>query len=151
MKMKIFLIVVFIVCLLLILVKTLVKNSSFKNQGRVCFDGHCFDVELAVTPVQKSLGLMFREKLDSQEGMLFVFNQEGQHSFWMKNTLIPLDIIWINKDQEIVFISENTQPCKKTLCPMVKPTENAKYVLEINGGLSKEIGLMVGDRAEIEY
>ena len=149
--MKIFLIVIFIVCLLFILVKAFLKKSPLKNQGQVCFGRHCFDVELAITPVQKSLGLMFREKLDSQEGMLFVFNQEGQHSFWMKNTLIPLDIIWINKNQEIVFISENTPPCEKTLCPMVKPTENAKYVLEINGGLSKEMGLMVGDRAEIEY
>ena len=151
MKMKIFLIVVFIACLLFILIKSLVKNNPLKNQGKVCFGNHCFDVELAMTSWKKSLGLMFRKELDPQNGMLFVFDQEAKHSFWMKNTLIPLDIIWINKDQEIVFMSENTQPCKKTLCPMVKPTENAKYVLEINAGLTSEIGLIVGDKVEIEY
>ena len=149
MKRKIFLIVIFLSCLLLVLVKTLLKNSSPKKEGRVCFKNHCFDVELAITPKERSNGLMFREKLNPQKGMLFIFDKEEKHSFWMKNTLIPLDIIWINNNKEIVFISESTQPCKKTSCPSVEPTENAKYVLEINGGISKEIDLAVGDKANI--
>ena len=58
-------------------------------------------------------GLMFRENMDSDRGMLFIFEKEGEYPFWMKNTLIPLDIIWINKDKEVVFISENAQPCEE--------------------------------------
>lgn len=151
MKVKIFLIVVFSSCLLLILVKAFLPNHRPEKQNKVCLKNHCFDVELAITPEERSTGLMFREKLDSQKGILFVFNQEGKHSFWMKNTLIPLDIIWINENKEIVFISENTQPCKTSSCSTIEPTEKAKYVLEINSGISKNIGLSFGDKAKIEY
>lgn len=146
MKSKFFLIVVSLSFLLLILAQVLLQNHRSKKRNRVCFRNHCFDVELAITPKERSIGLMFREKLNSKMGMLFVFEEEGKHSFWMKNTLIPLDIIWINENKEIVFISENTQPCEKSSCPIIKSTENAKYVLEINGGISKKIGLVVGDK-----
>ena len=67
----------------------------------------------------------------------------------MKNTLIPLDIIWINGNEEVVSINKNSQPCKKDYCPIIKPTKDAKYVLEINGGLSEEIGLSVGNKVYI--
>jgi len=63
--------------------------------------------------------------------------------------LIPLDIIWINSSNEVVFLNENTQPCKENTCPVISTDKKAKYVLEINAGISKEIGLMVGDRLEI--
>lgn len=148
---KIFLILVVLFCFLLILNKGLPKTQPIEKQSRVCFQDHCFNVEIAVTPKQRSTGLMFREKLDSQRGMLFVFDEVGKHSFWMKSTLIPLDIIWINESSEVVFISENAQPCKESPCPTIEPTENAKYVLEVNGGISKEIGLAVGNRLNIEY
>ena len=68
----------------------------------------------------------------------------------MKNTLIPLDIIWINTNKEIVFIKENVQPCGESLCQSINPAKSAKYVLEINGGISKEIGLSVGQKANLE-
>ena len=68
----------------------------------------------------------------------------------MKNTLIPLDIIWINANNEVVFISENTIPCEKDFCPSIEPVREAKYVLEINGGLVEKIGLKIGDKLEFK-
>jgi hypothetical protein len=120
-----------------------------QKKGKVCFKDNCFDVELAITQEEKMLGLMFRKSLARNRGMLFVFKEEEMSSFWMKNTLIPLDIIWINENKEAVFISENTQPCKEDFCPSIAPDKKAKYVLEINSGLSKEIGLKVGESMEI--
>jgi len=122
------------------------KNNK-KNQ--VCFKNNCFEVELAITPEERNRGLMSEESLGQNRGMLFIFQEEGRYTFWMKNTLIPLDIIWINSNNEVVFISENTQPCKEDSCPLIIPNKEAKYVLEINGGISKEIGLGVGDRVEM--
>lgn len=125
----------------------------YKNErkGQVCFRNNCFEVELAITREEKMLGLMFRKSLGLNKGMLFVFDEEGFASFWMKNTLIPLDIIWINENKEVVFISENTQPCEGSSCPSINPDQKAKYVLEINAGVSKEIDLKVGDKLEINY
>ena len=117
-----------------------------ERQNRVCSKSNCFDVELAVTPGKIARGLMFREYLDSDKGMLFVFKEEGNYPFWMKNTLIPLDIIWINGDKEVVYISENATPCKEDFCPQINPSKDAKYVLEVNGVISKKIGLKIGDK-----
>lgn len=115
--------------------------------NKVCFKDNCFYVELAVTPQQRAQGLMFRRHLDYNRGMLFIFENEGRYSFWMKNTFIPLDIIWLNKDKEVVFIEENAQPCKENfLCPTIRPKAEAKYVLELNAGVVNDIGLEVGDR-----
>ncbi len=89
---------------------------------------------------------MFREHLEPDEGMLFVFEEEGVHPFWMKNTLIPLDIIWIDNDRSVVFVSKNTPPCEQEPCPTINPGKKAKYVLEVCGGTADRIGLKVGDR-----
>jgi len=126
-------------------------NKYSKKQGRVCFKDNCFNVELALTPQDKNQGLMFRESLELDKGMLFIYEKSGKYSFWMKNVLFPLDIIWIDENKEVVFISENVLPCKLDPCSSVKPDREAKYVLEINGGLSEKIGLAVGDRLEISF
>lgn len=104
--------------------------------------------ELAITEAQRAKGLMFRETLGENEGMLFVFPKEAVHSFWMANTKIPLDIIWINSDFEIVYISENTPPCQETgqlksLCTVYKPDKKAKYVLEVNAGYVKNHNIQI--------
>ena len=121
-------------------------SISSSQQKQVCFKENCFTVELADSPYEHSRGLMFRKQLDLDKGMLFIFKDEKRHSFWMKNTLIPLDIIWINKDRKVVFISRNAQPCKKDACPLITPDKKAQYVLELNGGISDKIGLKVGDK-----
>ena len=77
--------------------------------------------------------------------MLFIFEEERKASFWMKDMLIPLDMVWINKDFKVVHITKDIFPCEPDYCPSVTPPENVKYVLEVNAGVSDEIGLLVGD------
>ena len=120
------------------------------KQGRACFDNMCFNVSLAVTVAERARGLMFIEHLDDDRGMFFVFERDGIYPFWMKDTLIPLDIIWIGSDGKVVFISRNTQPCTST-CLNIDPDRQARYVLEINAGLSDSIGLAVGDKMKIDF
>lgn len=144
--------VIVIIGLGLIAAYNMIGDSNLQMQeSRVCFKSECFTAELAITPEEQSRGLMFREQMDEDRGMLFVFESEGVHSFWMRNTLIPLDIIWIDSSSKVVFISKNVQPCKSVSCPTVNPGTNAKYVLEINAGLSDQMDLSVGDLATIDY
>ena len=114
---------------------------------QVCIETACFSVEVVSAPEERARGLMFRESLAPDAGMLFVFEQEGVYPFWMKNTLIPLDIIWINAGREIVSISEETPPCEADPCPWYNPGAAARYVLEISGGEAGARGLAVGDKA----
>jgi len=97
-----------------------------------------FLVELAQTAKQRQVGLMFRQHLEENSGMLFIFEQEKVHKFWMKDTYIPLDMIFINTDGEIVGIVENAQP--QTLTPRFVNSPS-RYVLEINAGLAKKYGI----------
>lgn len=138
------------------------KKEIFYNTGKVCLytqsvvGNNCFDVEIAENNFQRERGLMDRKILDQNKGMFFVFDKEDNYSFWMKNTLIPLDIIWINQDKKIVYISENTQPCltswvgKTFFCPQINPQQNAKYVLEINAGLANKLNIKLGDYVFLE-
>jgi len=144
---KIFLIIILIIVVGLLIYPHLKKE---KKESRVCFKSHCFLVELALTPEEKSRGLMYRESLPKDRGMFFIYEREGEHSFWMKNVLIPLDIIWIDKDKKVVYMAENCRPCPELPCPSIKPDNHAKYVFEINAGLASEIGLSVGDQLEFE-
>ena len=112
---------------------------------KVCLDKSCYQVELALTPQDQALGLMFRKSLDKDKGMFFKFPQDGVYPFWMKNTLIPLDIIWIGSDKKIVFISRDTASCASDPCPLTDPGIPASYVLEINAGEIARIGAKIGD------
>jgi uncharacterized membrane protein (UPF0127 family) len=121
------------------------ENSvCFKPFGAAQGAQRCFSVELAKTSAEQEKGLMYRESLDENAGMLFIFNKEGIYPFWMKNTLIPLDMIWIDANNKVVFIGQNVQPCKTFICPSVVPSVKAKYVLEVNAGICQKIGLKVG-------
>jgi uncharacterized membrane protein (UPF0127 family) len=132
-------------------VKTLFAPTTRQSlQNQICFGDHCFFVELAKTEAERERGLMNREELGKDKGMFFLFDKEGIYPFWMKNTLIPLDIIWIGSENKIVFIGHNVQPCKSLICPTTNPQIKAKYVLEINGGLSAEMGIKLGDTADIK-
>jgi uncharacterized membrane protein (UPF0127 family) len=122
-------------------------GSQEGNGSRVCISDSCFYVELALTPQEQARGLMYRESLDRDSGMLFVLEGEGIYPFWMKNALIPLDIIWIDGNMTVVFISRDAQPCGPLYCPSINPGVPARYVLEINGGLSDELGFVDGDMA----
>jgi hypothetical protein len=119
------------------------KKPSLKYP--VCFGPNCYFAELAVTAAEQQKGLMFRNSMGREEGMLFIFEKEGSRSFWMKNTIIPLDMIWIDKDKKVSYIAAGVQPCKSDHCPLISPLDPAQYVLEVNAGEAERIGLKIGD------
>jgi uncharacterized membrane protein (UPF0127 family) len=104
---------------------------------------HAFTVELALTPQQRAQGLMFREDMAPDAGMLFLFDREALRSFWMKNTLIPLDLIFIDSQGVIVSIAHDAIPHDETPIPSGLP---AVGVLELNGGIAAALSIHPGDR-----
>ena len=105
---------------------------------------HTVHVERVTTLEDQAKGLMYRESLGANEGMLFVFPDEQIRTFWMKNTLIPLDIIFIDADGNIMNIAE-ALPCEEDPCERYVSTASVQYVLEVNKGYSKEKGIKPGD------
>lgn len=129
--------------------------SASKNlkEGKVSItsaDGvvHEFKVELALTPEQQEMGLMHRESMPEDSGMLFVFGDEKERAFYMKNTLIPLDMIFIKKNGVIGYIHENAIPHDLT---SILSNGKAYAVLEINGGVSSKRGIKAGDVVKGSY
>lgn len=114
------------------------KWNTIYSYNKICYQNDCFHYEIADTPETRQLWLMYRESLPIQSWMLFFFNESSIHSFRMKNTLIPLDILRLDKNFEIIYISPNTPPCTELDCPWYGPQAKSKYVLEVNAGLSKE-------------
>jgi uncharacterized membrane protein (UPF0127 family) len=105
-----------------------------------------FQAEIADTPEKHAKGLMFRTRIKDDFAMLFVFTEEEIRSFWMKNTLIPLDIIYLNSDKQIVDMYVSVPPCKTDPCPGYESALPARFVVEINGGLAKKLKLKIGDK-----
>ncbi len=112
--------------------------------------GQSFTVEIADTREKQGLGLMFRDKMPADQGMLFIFPNEAPRSFWMKNTRIPLDIMYFDKDLKMVSISADTQPCRVSRCPSYPSITPAMYVLELNAGTAAELGVGPGERLVLE-
>lgn len=101
------------------------------------------NVEIAKTEKQREIGLMGRKKLALGYGMLFIFEKQGIQRVWMKNTLIPLDVIFFSAQGEIVSFFNKLQPCKSENCPIYNSAENAKLMLEVNAGMidRKKVGM----------
>ncbi|MCU0255790.1 MAG: DUF192 domain-containing protein [Vicinamibacterales bacterium] len=117
-----------------------------KPRGEVVFpDKTRVSVEIAVTDAERQRGLMFRERMAPNEGMVFVFDQDGTYPFWMKNTLIPLDMIWVDRDYRIVDIAHSVPPCKADPCPSYGHKGSATYVVEVVSGFARQRGVKVGD------
>ena len=108
-------------------------------------DGIVVSVEIAADDETRAQGLMYRDHIDPGKGMLFVFPRDDVFSFWMKNTRIPLDMIWIDANRRIAGIKENVPPCRVDDCPSYGPGVIARYVLEVGGGEAAKHGLKVGD------
>jgi uncharacterized membrane protein (UPF0127 family) len=106
-----------------------------------------FQVEIADTPAKRELGLQYRKELPTERGMIFLFPIESQQTFWMKNTPIPLDMIFINRARRIVGIVEQAVPF--TLEPR-SVNIPSQYVLEIGGGLAKRYGIRAGDTVRFD-
>ena len=121
-----------------------------ENKNQVCIKNFCVDVELAMTNEQRMKGLQLRRELSDYSGMLFVFERSDNYSFWMKDTYIPLDMIWLNEGKKIVEIAAHVQPCSSGLCPSITPRDKALYVLEVNAGLAEKNNIHVGDTADFK-
>ena len=104
---------------------------------------HRFTVEIADDPIERARGLMFREEMARDHGMLFDFAGESHQHFWMKNTPLPLDIIFIRADGTVDSIAAGTTPFSTDSIPSDGP---ARFVLEVNAGVAAEIGLAPGDK-----
>lgn len=111
-------------------------------------NGEAVLAELATTSTERARGLMLRQSLAPHRGMLFQFPFSGSHPFWMLRTLIPLDIIWLNRAKEIVFINPDTPPCPESPCPTYGGAVTSKWVLELAAGETARRGLAVGDRLD---
>ena len=108
--------------------------------------GHVITLEVVSNNESRARGLMFRESLPAERGMLFIFPKDDVHSFWMKNTLIPLDMIWLDSQRRIVHIAENVPPCPDDPCPNYSPdSKKTRYVLELGGGRARQLELRAGD------
>lgn len=108
---------------------------------------HAVMVELALTPEQREVGLMNRSQMPQDQGMLFRFDETRNVSMWMKNTLIPLDMLFIDDSGKIVTIKTNAQPLSLAIIPSGQPV---RYVLELNGGAAARYDVSIGDRLEHE-
>lgn len=129
--------------LVLLLCWTLTSCASDSNH--VELKGQRFSVELALTREEQTRGLMFRESMADDHGMLFIFPGEAPRSFWMKNTRIPLDIFYFDADLKLVSVARNARPCVAPPCVGYPSEGPARYVLELNAGMAARLDVRKGD------
>ena len=134
-----------VLSLALLLVVTACSSADSKLILHTAKGDFAFNVEIADTDAERAKGLMFRNSLAPDAGMLFDYHTEQETAFWMQNTLIPLDMIFIGADGVVKHFHVNAKPMDTTSIPSQGPV---RFVLEIPGGRSKEIGLAIGDRIE---
>lgn len=144
-------------CTFLTFARTAIANASeIVEQGQTLpitataqVGGETIELEIAQTPQQQATGLMFRQSLEDNRGMLFPFQYERNARFWMKNVPISLDMIFLNGDR-IVAIIPNVPGCTKTPCPIYEPEVLVDGVLELRGGRAAELGVKVNDQILIQ-
>jgi hypothetical protein len=120
-------------------------NATTEMLTKITLTGVTLTVELATTPAAQQQGLSDRNSMPADHGMLFIFNQEAQWSFWMHDMRFPLDIIWFNASRQAVFIEQDLPPCTPSICPVYTPVVNAMYVLEVNAGFVAANAVGLGD------
>jgi uncharacterized membrane protein (UPF0127 family) len=122
---------------------------KFKKEGELTFVDSTenpiikIDIEIADNDYERQLGLMNRQSMEEMQGMLFIFPEERYQSFWMRNTLFSLDMLFINSNKEIVTIHANTTPLSEQSYPSSEP---ALYVLEVNAGFCDRHNIKLGDK-----
>ncbi len=126
-----------------------VKYYTFKKEGELTFTDSLgnakikIDLEIADNEYERQLGLMNRKSMEENQGMLFIFQYERMQSFWMRNTLIPLDMMFVNKDNKIITIHKNTKTLSAQSYPSTGPSI---YVVEVVGGFTDKYKIVVGDK-----
>jgi uncharacterized membrane protein (UPF0127 family) len=111
--------------------------------------GKRITIEIADTDALREHGLMERTHMEDDHGMLFVFDDDAPRAFWMKNTKIPLDMLFFNADRKLVSVQHRVPPCIADPCPAYSSGAPARYVLELNGGQAQKLGLSPGDEMQI--
>ena len=124
-------------------------TSCSSAEPEVELKGERFDVELATTPQEQQLGLMFRDNMADDHGMLFVFPDSAPRRFWMKNTRIPLDIFYFDENLRLVSVADDAKPCRVAQCPSYPSAGPARYVLELNAGKAAELAVKPGDELQL--
>lgn len=126
--------------------------SGSRHPAPIAVDlrGHRFSAELATDEAGREYGLMHRDALAADHSMLFVFVDERPRAFWMKNTLIPLDILYFDTERRLVSTQADVPPCKADPCPTYPSTGPARYVLELSAGTARRIGAQAGDVLKID-
>lgn len=120
-----------------------VKLQFASPEGSISSD---FTMEVVASPESRAKGLMFRRSIGIDEGMIFLFPSEEEHSFWMKNTLIPLDMIFVSHDWKVVGIIENVPPLTEDHRTVAAPS---KFVLEFAAGTAKKVGIVRGSQVVV--
>jgi len=111
--------------------------------------GHRFDIEIAADNDTRARGLMFRDEMAADHGMLFLFDDEQPRVFWMKNTHIPLDILYFDHEYKLVSVQQRVPPCRSNPCAQYPSSGPAKYVLELNSGTADKLGVKPGDTLNV--
>ena len=109
--------------------------------------GHRYNVELALDAATQQRGLMFRDDMPADHGMLFIFDRPNMQTFWMKNCRMPLDILYFDQNYKLVSVQQRVPPCRDAdgNCPVYPSSGPAQYVLELNAGTAEKIGVKAGD------
>lgn len=111
----------------------------------VCHKENCVSVDVVSNESDMERGLIGHKELGQDQGMLFVFNNDTRHQFWMKNMTFDLDIVWISFEGRIVYIGHHVPACKKDPCPIYSPGKPSRYVVELNSGYTTSHGWNAGD------
>ncbi len=131
--------------------KEATSSSNGYQQVNVTVNGLVLRTDISANNEQRTKGLSVKDGLAENEAMLFVFDNEGEHTFWMKNMKFPIDIIWINSNKTVVHIEHSLQPCNlEFLCPTYNPGEDSLYVLETVGGFAEKHDVVQGSQVEFE-
>lgn len=127
-------------------------SDPLKTEAKIKIGQNEINIEIAETPQEKAKGLSGKPKLDDNQGMLFIFSPKSRPAFWMKDMLIPLDMIWIS-DSKIVHINENVPPPslgqKDNELSLYSPPVSIDFILEVNAGFSQKYSIKVGDSVDL--
>lgn len=131
--------------LTMLFLSLLTRISAAGDSRTVCSQYKCFQSEVMATPQGREKGLMYRESMPEDQGMLFIFDQPGEYVFWMKNMTFPIDIVWLDEEKRVVHTELDVPPCLKDPCPLYAPQAKALYVLEIAAGQIEAADIRQGE------
>ena len=138
----------------LFLIIFLIVSSVFilyKPKSELCFNEKCIEIEIMQSPEERALGLMYRQKISEDQGMLFIFDQPLKVNFWMKNVQFSIDMIFIDETNTIVHIEKNVPPCHKDPCPTYSSISEVKYVVEVVSGFCDKFNVKTNQTIEVIY